>query len=149
MHTYTPTLCSFTLSLHLSSFSTTTAQSTVPSHPTMVSCADMVIVPTSLTLRVVNRAPFLMKSRPVVLAVVVSGRAAGHMVVISHHMVNSKAELEGETKAGQAMAVILSTILAVNHPERQAHSPPLATPVTLQPGQTEGLLNNQAILNVR
>jgi hypothetical protein len=61
-------------------------------------------------------------------------------------MINSKAEVEGETVADQgAMAVIVSTILAaINHPEQQARSPPLATPLT-QPGQTEGLFNNQNI----
>ena len=82
------------------------------------------------------------------LTVAASRAAEGPMVVIFHLMVNSKAELEGETIADQAMAVIFSTIAVLNQVEQQAHFPTPALPI-IQLGQTGGLLNSQVILSIR
>ena len=79
---------------------------------------------------------------------VIASRETDPTVAIFHPMVNSRAELEGEVIADQAMVMTFTTVLAINRPEQQALFPTPAIPIA-QLGQTEGLLNNQAILRVR
>ena len=79
--------------------SNTTALSTVPLHPRMVSCAGMAIDHTSLILLVINQALCQWKS-PLVSAIAAASRAGDPMVVTSHHMVSSKAD---QNQAGEIM----------------------------------------------